>query len=155
MKNCFTAVFVDLQRTKALIDICHKYGGEAVFHRAFDLVADPFSAVQDLINLGAQRILTSGQKPKAWDGRGLLKALQENFGKEIEILAGSGINVTNALQLMEATGVEQVHSSCKAWSEDATTSGTSVSFEYAPAPHCSDYEIVSEELVKGLQDLIS
>ena len=67
---------------------------------------------------------------------------------------GSGVNKENVLEILDKTKVHQVHSSCKDWIEDVTTSMHDVSFAYAPFPHENDYEIVSEELVKTLLDVI-
>ena len=53
------------------------------------------------------RILTSGLKPKAMDGKELIKDLQNKYGNQIEILAGSGINASNARKMMEDTGIYQ------------------------------------------------
>ncbi|MCG4878404.1 hypothetical protein L0N00_18400, partial [Eggerthella lenta] len=68
---------------------------EAVFHRAYDCVKDPYASIEILINLGIDRLLTSGLRAKAADGKDLIKKLQTKYGDKIEILAGSGINSTN------------------------------------------------------------
>lgn len=141
---------INIEQTKTLIELTHKYGKEAVFHRAFDCVKDPFVTAEKLIELGADRILTSGQKATAWEGRKVIAQLQKKYGSKIEILAGSGINKENANIIMEETGIFQVHSSCKEWKKDPTTKGNEVTYEYAPSPHENDYEAVSEEIVKGL-----
>lgn len=141
---------IDLERTKTLIEICHNYNGEAVFHRAFDCVADPFAATEELISLGAQRILTSGQEKNAWDGRDLIATLQKKYGSKIEFLAGSGIDETNALELLKATGIYQLHSSCKAWNSDFTSKNNSISFDYNPLLHANEYEIVSAIKIKKI-----
>lgn len=76
--------------------------------------------------------------------------LQEKYGDKIQILAGSGMNASNALEMMEKTGISQVHSSCKSWRNDPTTSGEDVNYCYAAAPHENDYDVVSEELVRKI-----
>lgn len=141
---------VDEQKTKHMVELVHRHGGEAVFHRAFDCVDDPHKAMQLLISLGVDRVLTSGLKQKAVEGAPLLKQLQQRYGSQIEILAGSGVNAANAQSLMDSTGVAQVHSSCKDWRRDETTSGECVNYRFAPAPHEEDYDVVSEELVRKL-----
>ena len=97
------------------------------FHRAFDVCPDAYEAIETLIRLGADRILTSGQKAKAFEGKDLLKDLQEKYGDKIELLPGSGVNATNAIELMEYTGINQVHSSCKSYLSDPTTANNGVS----------------------------
>ena len=128
----------------------HEYQGEAVFHRAFDCVKDPYEAIEELIGLGTDRILTSGLKETALQGMDLLKELQKRYGSQIQLLAGSGVNAGNVKELMEETGISQVHSSCRDWKEDKTTVGPSVHYCFAPAPHESSYDAVSEILVRKL-----
>lgn len=106
---------LDTERTKEVIYLIHEQGREAVFHRAFDCVADQKKTIEQLIGLGADRILTSGGAPDVWSGRERLKQLQKEYGSEIEILAGSGVNENNVRELMTYTGVHQVHSSCRVW----------------------------------------
>ena len=122
----------------------------AVFHRAFDCCDDLDHAMTQLIELGIDRVLTSGGQPTAIDGADKIKSLQENYGKDIEILAGSGVNYNNASSLMEHTGVSQVHSSCKDYEEDPTTSGKSVTYSYYTGTHANDYESVDQENVEKL-----
>jgi copper homeostasis protein len=86
-------------------------GSVAVFHRAFDLTADPFEAMEVLIDLGVGRILTSGQRATAWDGREVIKRLVERSAGRIEILPGGGVSPENALGLLVETGAGQVHGS--------------------------------------------
>ena len=141
---------IDVEQTKHIIDIIKSHHGEAVFHRAFDCVKDPYQAMETLIDLGVNRVLTSGLESKAMEGIKLIKELQEKYGDKIEILAGSGMNASNAKEMMEETGIYQVHSSCKDWLKDPTTACNNVSHAYAPAPHEYDYDVVSLELVKKI-----
>lgn len=136
--------------TKEMVDLIHKYNGEAVFHRAFDCVKAPDKTMEELIKIGVERVLTSGLQAKAWDGRAMLAKLQKEYGNRIEILAGSGINDTNAVELMNETGIYQVHSSCKDWLNDPTTSTESVSYSYASFPNENSYDVVSSSKVSVL-----
>ena len=145
---------INEKQTKEMIDIIKEYQGEVVFHRAFDCVADPYASIELLIHLGVDRILTSGLKPKAMDGKELIKDLQNKYGNQIEILAGSGINASNARKMMEDTGIYQVHSSCKDWINDPTTKTYEVSYAYAPSPHENDYDVVSKGLVEKIVESI-
>lgn len=141
---------IDTEQTQAILSIIKKYHGEAVFHRAFDCVKDPDKAMEILIDMGVDRVLTSGLKAKAMDGISLIEKLQKKYGGSIEILAGSGMNADNAKEMMDRAGISQVHSSCKGWACDPTTTGPEVSYTYAPAPHERDYEVVDEKLVEKL-----
>lgn len=146
---------VKIDKTKEMVELVHSYNGEAVFHRAFDVCPDAYSAIETLIELGVDRILTSGQKAKAVDGKDLIKDLQEKYGEKIELLAGSGVNSSNAVELMDYTGINQVHSSCKAYKTDTTTSYNGVSYSYLAAPHELDYDVVDEKLVNQLVKEVS
>lgn len=141
---------IDEAQTQAIIDIVKKYDGEVVFHRAFDCVSDPYQSIEKLIEMGVDRILTSGLKAKAMAGIDLIANLQKKYGDKIELLAGSGMNASNAKEMMDKTGISQVHSSCKGWLCDPTTTGEEVSYSYAAEPHGNDYDVVDVELVKKL-----
>lgn len=141
---------IDVKQTQQIINIVKEFDGEVVFHRAFDCVKDPYQAIEKLIDMGVHRILTSGLQPKAVDGKELIKDLQMKYGDQIEILAGSGINAENALEMMNDTGISQVHSSCKDWVNDPTTKCHAVSFGYATHPHEMDYDVVSQEFVEKI-----
>ena len=137
---------IDLTRTKEFADMIKSYNKETVFHRAFDCTDHPYEAIEQLITLGIDRILTSGLKEKAMDGKELIKDLQSRYGDKIEILAGSGINALNANEIMDYTGICQVHSSAKSWVEDITTSHNDVSYAYNE----NMYDVVDEKLVNML-----
>lgn len=141
---------LNMDQNCRLIEWIHKYGKEAVFHRAFDCSSDPFKTIETLISIKADRLLTSGLKPTAPAGRELIGKLQRSYGYQIEILPGSGINASNAAQLIADTGVTQIHSSCKGWIRDHTTVVGEVSYSYAPAPNEACYEVVSADRVREI-----
>ncbi len=145
---------IEEDRVREMTAIIKRHQGEAVFHRAFDCVMNPCEAAEKLIEIGIDRILTSGSKEKAIDGMELLCELQKNYGKRIQLLAGSGMNAGNARELMERTGICQVHSSCRGWLFDPTTEGPEVSYAYVEQPHRNAYEAVDEKLVKKLVDVL-
>lgn len=141
-------------QTRRIIDLIKAAGKNAVFHRAFDCVPEPEKAMEQLIQFGVDRVLTSGLKEKATDGADMIAKLQRQYGSQIEILAGSGINDTNAADLILKTGIHQIHSSCKTWLPDLTTASNEVSFAYIKETprqnNGNQYEAVSAELVKKL-----
>lgn len=145
---------INLEYTKEMVDLIHSYHAEAVFHRAIDVCKNCNQAVQSLINLGVDRILTSGQESNAIEGKDCIKQLQNKYGSQIEVLAGSGINASNAKELIEYTGITQVHSSCKAYKKDKTTKSKNVSFTYLANEHELDYDVVDPILVKELIESI-
>lgn len=81
-------------------------------HRCFDLTPFPMVALEQLIDLGFDRVLTSGQAPTAQLGLNVITSLVEQAGDRIEILAGVGIRPHNVREIIRATGVKQVHASC-------------------------------------------
>ena len=133
--------------TKKMVELIHQYQKEAVFHRAFDCVDDPMHAIKQLIDCGVDRILTSGLQPTAMQGASVLKKLQSEFGDQIELLAGSGINANNIRTLKKQTGIHQFHGSCKEWCKDPTTTVGNVSYAYHES---DDYDCVSLEKVKRI-----
>ncbi len=141
---------IDKESTGRMVDLIHARKKEAVFHRAFDVCRVAGGAMEILISLGMDRVLTSGQQAKAVEGRELLRQLRKDYGSRIQILAGSGVNETNAKELMEYTGISQVHSSCKDYREDPTTALGNVSYAYLSAPHERCYDVVSAEKVRQL-----
>ncbi|XP_011307969.1 copper homeostasis protein cutC homolog [Fopius arisanus] len=83
------------------------------FHRAFDEVLSPFVALEELITLGFERILTSGQKNTAIDGLDLIQKLVQVAGNRIVVMPGSGINSTNILEIQKISGAKEFHASAK------------------------------------------
>ena len=141
---------LDVEKNQRMISLIKKYQKEAVFHRAFDVSPNPIETIETLISMDVDRVLTSGLQEKAMEGAAVIKKLQQLYGDKIEILAGSGVNASNAKQLIEETGIHQVHSSCKDWLLDPTTKGNGVSYSIAFGEHEMKYDVVSEALVKQL-----
>lgn len=94
------------------------------FHRAFDRCTDPLNALEQVIDCGCARILTSGCKPTAMEGADVLQQLVKQADGRIKILAGSGVTPENAAELRHKTGAPEIHGSCKitrpdgAWETD-------------------------------------
>ena len=145
---------IDINKTNIMTKLVKEFDKEAIFHRAFDITPNPYRVIEDLIDLKIDRILTSGQKAKAIDGLDLIKDLQSKYGDKIEILAGSGVNSTNASYIMNYTGISQVHSSCKNYLIDPTTIGKDVNYSYLQSPNEDKYDIVDQELVRKLLNSI-
>lgn len=84
-------------------------GLSVTFHRAFDVCRDPFEALEQIIELGCDRILTSGQMPKAEDGVELLRQLVVRAGDRIIIMPGCGVNANNIAEIARETGAREFH----------------------------------------------
>ena len=102
---------IDIERNALLL--AHAKPMTVVFHRAFDRCKDPMQALQDIITLGFDRILTSGLRDTAVQGRDLIKSLIEQADNRIEIMPGSGVNEDNMIALLEYTQAKSIHSSAK------------------------------------------
>ena len=106
---------VDKEANRRLVELARPMS--VTFHRAFDRTADPMKALEDIISLGCNRILTSGQQPKAIDGINLLAQLEKKLKEyplpPIQLLAGSGVNEDNIRQIFDATGIHEYHFSAR------------------------------------------
>ncbi len=137
---------IDIKRTQEITNLIHDKGKVAVFHRAFDQTNNPYKSIEELINLSVDRVLTSGQKVTATEGFELLKTLEEEYGKNVEIIAGSGLNYNNINELHSKTNISMFHSSCKAWKVDPTTIGN-ISYSYS-SNNIDKYDVTSLDLAK-------
>ena len=102
---------IDLSRTAKLAAAAYPLG--VTFHRAFDRCLDPFAAMEQLIGIGCERILTSGQQPEAPAGVELIARLNQAADNRIIIMPGSGVRVNNVRQLADQTGCTELHSSLR------------------------------------------
>lgn len=98
---------VDEARTRELADLARPLA--VTFHRAFDMTADLFRALENLCTIGIDRVLTSGGEQTALLGRQTIAKLVKQAQGKITIMAGSGIKPDNALHLVEETGLKEIH----------------------------------------------
>ena len=99
---------IDIERTQELVELSKPL--EFTFHRAFDIVKDPVEEIENLIKMGVDRVLTSGQKEKAIDGLVFLEQLNNISNNRIVIMPGSGISKNN---LTNFELFKEVHGSFK------------------------------------------
>ncbi|MGK2860985.1 MAG: copper homeostasis protein CutC [Chitinophagaceae bacterium] len=102
---------IDIKRTGRLIE--EAYPLAITFHRAFDRCRDPFEALEQLIETGCERILTSGQKTTAPEGMDLIAQLNRQADDRIIIMPGSGVRKENIKMLAQQTGCIEFHSSLR------------------------------------------
>ena len=102
---------VDKKRCKELVEIAYPLG--VTFHRAFDRVKDATEALEDVIEIGCERILTSGLVPNALDGSEILAALIKQADERIIIMPGSGVRADNIIELAKKTGAIEFHTSAR------------------------------------------
>ncbi len=102
---------VDVDRTKDLVNLAKPMS--VTFHRAFDITNNPYQALEDIIACDCNRLLTSGQKNKAFDGIDLIRDLIEKARNRISIMPGSGINENNIQEIHQKTGAKEFHASLR------------------------------------------
>jgi copper homeostasis protein len=98
-------------RTSQLVNLA--YPMSVTFHRAFDRANDPFKAMEDIIECGCERILTSGQQPTASEGIELITSLIKQADERIIIMPGSGLRSDNIISIAQQSGAIEFHSSAR------------------------------------------
>ncbi len=102
---------VDKKRCARLVEIAYPLG--VSFHRAFDHTAEPFVALEDIIDIGCERILTSGLQPAAVDGIGVIRQLVNQANQRIIIMPGSGIRSSNLEMVAKQSTANEFHTSAR------------------------------------------
>ena len=98
---------VDVERCRQIIEIARPLS--VTFHRAFDMTRDPYKALEDLIGLGVDRVLTSGQEATVTEGMDLLADLVKIAGDRIIVMPGCGITERNFKKIHERIGAREYH----------------------------------------------
>jgi copper homeostasis protein len=102
---------VDTEKMKQLIALATPL--PVTFHRAFDMAKSPLKALEDIIGLGAKRLLTSGQEKTAFEGTDLLAELVKKANNRIIVMAGGGVSERNIPKIRALTGITEFHSSAR------------------------------------------
>lgn len=102
---------VDKAFLKKCVELAN--GKSVTFHRAFDLCDDPLRALDDIMDCGCNRLLTSGQAATAEQGIPLIKKLVERAGKDFCIMPGCGVTSGNAARILSETGATEIHASAR------------------------------------------
>lgn len=132
---------IDKKRCSELVDLAYPLG--VTFHRAFDRSQDPFRALEDIIETGCERLLTSGQRPKAVDGAQIIKELITRAEDRIIIMPGSGVDSGNIVSLAQITGATEFHSSASFYSESKMNS-----LNAAMNEHLKHITVNKDEVIK-------
>jgi copper homeostasis protein len=98
---------IDGARTRELVALARPLS--VTFHRAFDVAAEPFGALETLIELGVDRVLTSGQEPTVLEGLPLIVELMKRAGDRIVIMPGGGITARNIERIVGAARPREIH----------------------------------------------
>ena len=107
---------LDHERCRQVISKCA--GRQAVFHRAFDVVPEPLATLDQLVDLGVTRVMTSGQEASAYNGAARIAEFIRHAAGRIEILPAGGINRFTVADVVSRTGCDQVHASLSTTRQD-------------------------------------
>jgi len=143
---------VDTTRCGTMLELAG--GRQTVFHRAFDVVPDAFRALEELIDLGFTRLLTSGQQKTALEGSNLIRRLIDRARERIEVLSGSGIREHNVRELIDATGCTQVHMTAFSAHVDPSAAASPLHFGSIPGSTPPAYEHVDRETVQRMKETL-
>jgi copper homeostasis protein len=145
---------IEMERCKQIIEVAN--GRETVFHRAFDVTAEPLKALEQLIELGFTRVLTSGQQRSVPEGIELIKELIARAGDKIEILPGGGIRLHNVRRIVEQTGAKQVHLSAFSQRLDKSTQHRPhITFGGELHPPEDRYDLIDSRVIQSISDLLT
>jgi copper homeostasis protein len=140
---------IDIERSKRLRRLIGDR--EAVFHRAFDVTPDPFRALDELIDLGITRVLTSGQCDTVWEGLDLIRRLVDYAKDRIRIMPGGGIKPYQFEKVIAATGCREIHvAAWKTQRDDSTRHRPLVTFGGALYPPENLYDVTDRSVVADL-----
>lgn len=147
---------IDRERTRRLIELARPM--QVTFHRAFDMARDPYEALDDLLDLGVDRLLTSGQELNAMRGLGLIAELQKRAGDDLIVMPAVEVTVENARHIVEVARVREIHvgSNVERWVP------TGMQYQNPRVSMGDDFElpefampVTSAELVRQIVDVIN
>jgi copper homeostasis protein len=144
---------IDADRCRRLLKFTNNR--QTVFHRAFDVTPDPLAALDELVDLGFTRILTSGQQESALDALPFIRRLFEYARDRIEILPGGGISPASIPDVIRETGCRQVHlTAFKTIKDTSTAARPNVTFGGDLPPREDEFQVTDRELVRQIADSI-
>jgi copper homeostasis protein len=147
---------VDVARCRRFLENVRSAGSpglQLVFHRAFDVVADPRRALEELIDLGITRVLTSGRAARAPEGLEEIRRTVEQAAGRIEVLPGGGIPPEDVRDLVARTGVDQIHLSLRGPKVDLSTrANPQISFGADLPTSEQEYHVVQAERVRRVRE---
>ncbi len=140
---------VDKERCKEIADLCRPL--PITFHRAFDMVRDPYSSLSVLISLGFNRVLTSGQDSSALEGLPLIRKLIEQAQGRVTVVPGGGITVRNLERILRGSGAEEFHCSARSSLESTVSHrNPNVSMGTSFGPPEFSIKVADSDKVKSL-----
>lgn len=100
---------VDVDACRAMVAVAKHNGLSVTFHRAIDRSSNIFAALEDVISLGADRVLSSGGKRTSYEGKEVLAKMNEIAAGRIAIMPGGGVNAGNIKEILQVTGAGEIH----------------------------------------------
>ena len=145
---------IDVTLLKEMITLSRPLN--VTFHRAFDMCDDPFEALEQLIKLRVDRILSSGHKQTAMEGANLLKQMVQKAGNQIIIMPGGGIRPNNIEKLIKKTGAREFHISSR-FQMESKMNFRRPGIKMGSLLEMSEYEkvVVNQAGVKEMVDIAS
>ncbi len=145
---------LDVARCRRMIRLAA--GRDVVFHRAMDVTPDPRRTLEQLVDLGVTRLMTSGQKATALQGAALIAELVKQAAGRIEVLPAAGINCSTVPEVITRTGCGQVHASLSADRRDTSCAGRpEIRFGGAPPSREDTYRATSVKVVLRLVKMLA
>lgn len=143
---------LDEGRCAQLVKLCKEAGKEAVFHRAIDVAQDWRDMLSRLIDLGVDRVLTSGQAPDVSYGTDTVREMIQFAAGRIQILPGAGINAKNIRRVLEQTGATQLHlARHTARTDKSTLNNRDIFYGGCLYPSETTYDVTDGDYIAGLR----
>ena len=144
---------IDLDRCRQIIK--QAAGRQVVFHRAFDVVPKPLVALDQLMDLGVTRVMTSGQETSAYNGAANIAQYLRHVAGRMEILPAGGINRFTVADVVHRTGCDQVHASLSTSSRDGSVAARpQVSFGGSLKPPENEFAVTDRAAVATLRQAL-
>lgn len=137
---------IDTERLKRIVEWAYPMG--VTCHRVFDATPNPFKALEEIIDCGCERILTSGQKSAAPEAIDMLADLVQRAEGRIIIMPGAGVRSSNIEMLMKGTGATEFHTSARMAAPDPVT------FRNPAIADATDWYIANEEELNKIIDIL-
>jgi len=144
--SLFSDGSVNRDQAKKLVEIAYPMG--VTFHRAFDRINDAVTSLEEIIDTGCERILTSGLRPSAVEGIDLIKQLNNKADGRIIIMPGSSVRSSNLSLLIQETGCTEFHSSARINSEG------NMQFKNAEMKESLEFPVIDIEEVEAMLEIL-
>jgi len=143
---------IDRERTRELRELARPL--PVTFHRAFDMTRDPREALETLIDLGVDRVLTSGQERSALEGLDLIAELVRLAGDRIVVMPGGGLNERNLARILRQSGAREFHVSASSPRESPMTfRNTRVAMGRQVGPSEYQLSVASDARIRAFREL--